>query len=189
MRVSQDIIGGFLDPNAAAAASPTDEPDSDDGEGDHMAFYRDMDDKLSDGEDENDATPIDAPVSKKHRAQADSSPVQGDSVGRMDNVGGVGGDELDIADGTLEEMLSPEEIQALYSSDRPQEFKTLDSYDQDDNSSDDVDEQQPGSLANDSHCVDPPHAADVAHDVENILGDLNPDDMALFIELGQGSPP
>jgi len=170
-----------LDPTAAAAGSPTDEPDSDDGEGeDHMAFYRDMDDKLSDGEDEDDG----APVSKKQRSQADSSQVEDYIVDPMENVGAG---EIDIVDSTLEEMLSPEEIQALYSSNHPEEIKALDSYDQDDDS-DGVDEQQPSSLADDPDCVDQQHAAEVAHDADE-LGDLNPEDMALFSELGQGSSP
>ena len=63
----QDIIGGFLDPSAAAA-SPTEEPESDEEERpDYEAYYRDMDDKFSDEEDDNHASAEDAPSHKKKR--------------------------------------------------------------------------------------------------------------------------
>jgi hypothetical protein len=145
---SQDIIGGFLDPNAAAvaAASPIAEPESDEGEArDYEAYYLDMDDKLSDGEEENDGTTEGAPANKKQREQEDSS---------------LGHDGQIVVD--LEEVLSPEEFEALYAG-----------------VGDGVNEQPIGSIADDPSSVDQDEVPLAEND------EIQPEDMALF--MGQGS--
>ena len=146
----QDIIGGFLDPNAAVAAagSPIAEPESDEGEGqDYEAYYRDMDDKLSDGEEECDATTEDAPAYKKQREQTDFPPSHEDQI---------------VVD--LEEVLSPEEFDALYA-----------------NVGGAANEQQPSTVADDMFHDD--HEG--AHLAEGD-GDIKPEDMALF--MGEAFP-
>jgi hypothetical protein len=134
-----------LDPNAAAAnGSPIDEPESDEGEvQDYEAYYRDMDDKLSDGEEEYDGTTEDAPTYKKHRDQKDLPLANEDHI---------------VVD--LEEVLSPEEFEALYA-----------------NVCDEGnDEQQLGSVTEDQSSVDR-EKAHVAEDDD----DIQPEDMALFM--------
>jgi hypothetical protein len=136
-----------LDPNAAAAAaSPIAEPESDEGEArDYEAYYLDMDDKLSDGEEENDGTTEGAPANKKQREHQDSS---------------LGHDGQIVVD--LEEVLSPEEFEALYA-----------------NVGDGVNEQPSGSIADDPSSVDQDEVPLAEND------EIQPEDMALF--MGQGS--
>jgi hypothetical protein len=159
LQCSQDIIGGFLDPTVAAAESPNAEPESDDGERlDYEDYYRDMDDKFSDEEDDNnnDGTNDDAPVLKKNRGE-EASPLAEDG-----NI---------VVD--LEEVLSPEEFEALYA-EIPSAINGS------------MDKQQPGGVADDREFVDEADEAEVVKDAEE-LGDLNPEDLALFI--GQEFPP
>ena len=151
---SQDIIGGFLDPSAAAA-SPTEEPESDEEERpDYEAYYRDMDDKFSDEEDDNHASAEDAPSHKKKREQADSPLVEDGQI---------------VVD--LEEVLSPEEFEALYAQ-APNA-----------NSGAVIDEERAAGFADDAQVVDEQYEADAGKEDEE-LGDLNPEDMALFMSQG-----
>jgi hypothetical protein len=145
-----------LDPNVAAACSPVAEPESDEGEGpDYEDYYRDMDDKFSDEEGENDGAREDAHVHKKQREQADFSAADDGAI---------------VVD--LEEVLSPEEFEALYA--------------QIPNSvNDSMDAQQPGGFGDDA--VDQQEEAEiVVKDAEELV-DINPEDMELF--MGQGFPP
>jgi hypothetical protein len=150
----QDIIGGFLDPSAAAA-SPTEEPESDEEERpDYEAYYRDMDDKFSDEEDDNHASAEDAPSHKKKREQADSPLVEDGQI---------------VVD--LEEVLSPEEFEALYAQ-APNA-----------NAGAGIDEERAAGFADDAQVVDEQYEADAGKEDEE-LGDLNPEDMALFMSQG-----
>jgi hypothetical protein len=145
-----------LDPNVAAASSPVVEPESDEGERpDYDDYYRDMDDKFSDDEGENDGAREDAHVDKKQRQQADFSAADDGPI---------------VVD--LEEVLSPEEFEALYA--------------QIPNSvNDSMDAQQPGGFGDDA--VDQQEEAEmVVKDAEELV-DINPEDMELF--MGQGFPP
>ncbi len=141
-----------MDPNATAAVSPVGEPESDEGEGhDYQKYYQDMDDKLSDGEDEYDGATEDAPALKKRELA--ESPLTGIHDGQI------------VVD--LEEMLSPEEFEALYA-ENP------------DAGSEIIGEQQSSRATRDPDYVDDEDEAVVAPSVEE-LGDINPEDMELFM--------
>ncbi len=148
-----------MDPTVAAAGSPMHEPESDEGERpDYEDYYRDMDDKFSDEEDdnENDSTNDDAPVLKKKREEAGSPLVEDGNI---------------VVD--LEEMLSPEEFEALYA-EIPNTVN------------DDIDKQQAGGVADDRDFVNRRDEAEAVKHGEE-LDDINPEDLALF--MGEEVPP
>ena len=109
-----------------------------------------MDDKFSDEEDDNHASAEDAPSHKKKREQADSPLVEDGQI---------------VVD--LEEVLSPEEFEALYA-ENP------------DAGSEIIGEQQRSRTTRDPDYVDDEEEAVVAPSVEE-LGDINPEDMELFM--------
>lgn len=146
-----------MDANIAAASSPVDEPLYDETEGqDYEAYYRDLGDCLSsDAEDEYNGSAEYAPANKKLREQGRSSPVP---------------DGLIVVD-LEDEVMSPEEFESLYAIDPNA-------------GGDGTDEKHSSSFSEDAVVVDQQTDADVSKVVDEI-GDINPEDMALF--MGQGA--